>query len=126
MEQIQSGLTRLKLSGMTACLKTLEETGWTHEPTFTDGLTLLMQAETDLGEASLTRLKLPDMTVSPVAQEEATSEHESPFTGVLKRLKRAEAGTKGISHFERIIKQGASHKKAYGNESSLNVIFINL
>ena len=74
---------------------------------------------------SLTRLKLPDIRGSPVAPDGTAPEHELPFTGVLKRHKRAEAGTREISRFKRIIKQ-ASHKKAYGNESSLNVIFINL
>jgi len=52
MEQIQSGLTRLKLLGMTACLNTLEETRRVHELSFMDGLKLLIQAETDLREAT--------------------------------------------------------------------------
>jgi len=47
MEEIKAGLTKLKLSGMTACLKTLEETRKIHEFSLCDGLKLLIQAETD-------------------------------------------------------------------------------
>ena len=52
MEQIKASLTRLKLPGMTACLKTLEETRKIHELSFSDGLKLLIQAETDQREAN--------------------------------------------------------------------------
>jgi len=52
MEQIKSSLTRLKLPGMTACLKTMEETRRIHELSFHDGLKLLIQAETDQREAN--------------------------------------------------------------------------
>ena len=47
MEQIKSRLTQLKLSGMTACLKTLEETRKIRELSLYDGLHLLLQAEYD-------------------------------------------------------------------------------
>ena len=52
MEQIKSSLTRLKLSGMSACLRTMEETRRVHELSFLDGLKLLIQAETDQREAN--------------------------------------------------------------------------
>ena len=52
MEEIKASLTRLKLSGMTSCLKTLEETRQIHKLSFIDGLTLLIQAETDLRETN--------------------------------------------------------------------------
>ena len=52
MEQIKMSLTRLRLSGMASCLKTLEETRKIHELSFTDGLKLLVQAETDLREVN--------------------------------------------------------------------------
>ena len=52
MEQIKSSLTRLKLSGMYACLRTMEETRRIHEISFIDGLKLLIQAETDQREAN--------------------------------------------------------------------------
>jgi DNA replication protein DnaC len=52
MEQIKASLTRLKLPGMTACLKTLEETKRMHEISFPDGLKLLIQAETDQRETN--------------------------------------------------------------------------
>ena len=52
MEQIKASLTRLKLPGMSACLKTLEETRKIHELSFSDGLKLLIQAETDQREAN--------------------------------------------------------------------------
>ena len=52
MEQIKSSLTRLKLPGMTACLRTMEETRRIHELSFLDGLKLLIQAETDQREAN--------------------------------------------------------------------------
>jgi hypothetical protein len=55
MEEIKASLTRLKLSGMTACLKTLEETLQIHKLSFTDGFKLLIQAETDTRE--ITRLE---------------------------------------------------------------------
>lgn len=47
MEQIKSRLTGLKLSGMAACFKTLEETRKVSELSFPDGLYLLLQAEYD-------------------------------------------------------------------------------
>jgi len=47
MEQIKASLSRLRLPGMAACLKTLEETRRMYELSFTDGLKLLIQAETD-------------------------------------------------------------------------------
>jgi DNA replication protein DnaC len=47
MEQIKSRLTQLKLSGMTTCLKTLEETRKISELSLYDGLHLLLQAEYD-------------------------------------------------------------------------------
>jgi DNA replication protein DnaC len=52
MEQIRESLTGLRLSGMAACLKTLEETGRMHELSFMDGLKLLIQAETDQRESN--------------------------------------------------------------------------
>jgi DNA replication protein DnaC len=52
MEQIKESLSRLRLPGMTACLRTLEETRRVHEISFTDGLKLLIQAETDQREAN--------------------------------------------------------------------------
>jgi DNA replication protein DnaC len=52
MEEIKASLTRLKLPGMTACLKTLEETRQIHKLSFTDGLKLLIQAETDTRETN--------------------------------------------------------------------------
>jgi len=51
MEQIKASLSRLRLPGMAACLKTLEETRGMHELSFPDGLRLLLQAETDHREA---------------------------------------------------------------------------
>ena len=50
MEEIKSSLFRLKLPGMSACLKTMEETRRVHELSFHDGLKLLIQAETDQRE----------------------------------------------------------------------------
>lgn len=47
MEQIKARLTRLKLSGMTSCLKTLEETRKLAGLSLYDGLGLLLQAEYD-------------------------------------------------------------------------------
>ena len=47
MEEIKTGLTKLKLSGMTTCLKILEETRKIYELSLFDGLKLLIQAETD-------------------------------------------------------------------------------
>jgi DNA replication protein DnaC len=52
MEQIKASLTRLKLPGMSACLKIMEETRRIHELSFLDGLKLLIQAETDQREAN--------------------------------------------------------------------------
>jgi DNA replication protein DnaC len=52
MEQIKASLTRLKLPGMSACLRTMEETRRIHELSFLDGLKLLIQAETDQREAT--------------------------------------------------------------------------
>ena len=52
MEQIRASLTGLRLSGMAACLKTLEETRRMHELSFMDGLKLLIQAETDQRESN--------------------------------------------------------------------------
>jgi DNA replication protein DnaC len=52
MEQIKASLTRLKLPGMSACLKRLEETKKIHELSFCDGLKLLIQAETDQREGN--------------------------------------------------------------------------
>jgi len=52
MEQIKSSLTRLKLPGMCACLRTMEETRRVHELSFLDGLKLLIQAETDQRQAN--------------------------------------------------------------------------
>jgi len=52
MEQIKASLSRLKLPGMSACLKTLEETRQTYELSFIDGLKLLIQAEVDQRESS--------------------------------------------------------------------------
>ena len=51
MEQIKSGLTRLKLSGMASCLKTMEETRQIDKLSFPDGLRLLLQAEKDTRES---------------------------------------------------------------------------
>jgi hypothetical protein len=73
---------------------------------------------------SLTRLKLTDMTASRVMPEGGAAEPESAFTNILKRLKREETCTKGIGRFERIIKQAASHNRAYSEESSLNVFLL--
>ncbi len=47
MEQIKTELMRLKLSGMSACVKTLEETRKVYELSFVDGLKLLIQSEKD-------------------------------------------------------------------------------
>ena len=52
MEQIKAGLTRLRLSGMATCFRTMEETRSLHEISFYDGLKLLIQAETDQREAN--------------------------------------------------------------------------
>jgi DNA replication protein DnaC len=52
MEQIKTSLTGLRLSGMAACLKTLEETRRMHELSLMDGLKLLIQAETDQRESN--------------------------------------------------------------------------
>lgn len=52
MEQIKASLTRLRLPGMSACLRTLEETRQVYELSFMDGLKLLLQAESDQREAS--------------------------------------------------------------------------
>jgi len=52
MEQIRASLTGLRLSGMAACLKALEETRRMHELSFMDGLKLLIQAETDQRESN--------------------------------------------------------------------------
>jgi len=52
MEEIKSSLTRLKLPGMCACLKIMEETRRVHELSFLDGLKLLIQAETDQRQAN--------------------------------------------------------------------------
>jgi DNA replication protein DnaC len=52
MEQIKTSLSRLRLPGMSACLRTLEETRQVYELSFTDGLKLLLQAETDHREAN--------------------------------------------------------------------------
>jgi DNA replication protein DnaC len=52
MEQIKESLSRLRLPGMAACLRTLEETKRVHEISFCDGLKLLLQAETDQREAN--------------------------------------------------------------------------
>jgi DNA replication protein DnaC len=52
MEEIRSSLTRLKLPGMAACLKTLEETRKTTALSFSDGLKLLLQAEHDQRESN--------------------------------------------------------------------------
>jgi len=52
MEQIKASLTRLKLPGMCACLRTMEETRRVHELSFFDGLKLLIQAETDQRQAN--------------------------------------------------------------------------
>lgn len=52
MEQIKSSLTKLKLSGMASCLKTLEESRRMYDLSFVDGLKLLIQAETDLRETN--------------------------------------------------------------------------
>jgi len=51
MEQIRTELTRLKLSGMAGCLKTLEETRQVDKLSFKDGLQLLMQSERDTRES---------------------------------------------------------------------------
>lgn len=50
MEEIKSSLFRLKLPGMSACLKTMEETRRVHELSFLDGVKLLIQSETDQRE----------------------------------------------------------------------------
>lgn len=47
MEQIKTELMRLKLSGMTGCIKTLEETRRVYELSLVDGLKLLIQSEKD-------------------------------------------------------------------------------
>ena len=52
MEQIKTSLSRLRLPGMLACLKTMEETRRLHELSFSDGLKLLIQAETDQRESN--------------------------------------------------------------------------
>jgi DNA replication protein DnaC len=52
MEQVKASLTRLRLPGMSACLRTLEETRQVHNVSFLDGLSLLLQAETDHRQAS--------------------------------------------------------------------------
>ena len=50
MEEIKTSLSRLRLPGMAACLKTLEETRRVYEISFCDGLKLLLQAENDQRE----------------------------------------------------------------------------
>lgn len=52
MEQIRSELMQLKLSGMAACLKSLEETRKVHELSLADGLKLLLQSEKDQRESN--------------------------------------------------------------------------
>jgi len=52
MEQIRSELMHLKLSGMAACIKSLEETRRIHELSFPDGLKLLLQSERDQRDAN--------------------------------------------------------------------------
>jgi len=52
MEQIRTSLLGLRLSGMAACLTTMEETKRMHEVAFMDGLKLLIQAETDQRESN--------------------------------------------------------------------------
>jgi DNA replication protein DnaC len=52
MEQIRTNLLELRLSGMAACLRTMEETRRMHELSFMDGLKLLIQAETDQRQAN--------------------------------------------------------------------------
>ena len=52
MEQIRTSLLGLRLSGMAACLRTMEETRRMHELAFMDGLKLLIQAETDQRESN--------------------------------------------------------------------------
>lgn len=52
MEQIKSELTRLKLSGMTSCIKTWEETRQVDKLSLKDGLSLLLQAERDTRETN--------------------------------------------------------------------------
>lgn len=52
MEQIKSELVALRLSGMAATLKTLEESRKIHELSFADGLRLLIQGERDQREAN--------------------------------------------------------------------------
>ncbi|NDV94237.1 ATP-binding protein [Dysgonomonas sp. 521] len=52
MEQIRQGLTKLRLSGMTQCLKTLEETRRADSLSLKDGLMLLLQAEQDRRESN--------------------------------------------------------------------------
>lgn len=52
MEQIKSELVALRLSGMAATLKTLEESRKIHELSLADGLRLLIQGERDQREAN--------------------------------------------------------------------------
>jgi DNA replication protein DnaC len=52
MEQIKSELTRLKLSGMASCLKTLDESRQADKLSLCDGLKLLLQAERDIRETN--------------------------------------------------------------------------
>ncbi|GHU57388.1 putative insertion sequence ATP-binding protein y4bM/y4kI/y4tA [Bacteroidia bacterium] len=52
MEEIRASLTRLKLSGMASCLKTLEETRKTGCLSLEDGLKLLLQSEYDQRESN--------------------------------------------------------------------------
>ena len=52
MEQIKSELAALRLSGMAATLKTLEESRKIHELSFADGLRLLIQGERDQRETN--------------------------------------------------------------------------
>ncbi|AQX00501.1 IS21-like element helper ATPase IstB [Elizabethkingia anophelis] len=52
MEQLRNELTKLKLTGMAQCLKTMEETRSIYELSFKDGMELMLQSEKDQRETN--------------------------------------------------------------------------
>ena len=60
MDQINSTLTSLRLSGMAQCWKTLAETHKLNELSLADGMEILLQAERDQRSANrYARLDIP-------------------------------------------------------------------